>query len=129
MLRLLAIFTKPRIVVTHEEFDQLKIEFESKGYRFCPKTSVTSVQFTKIFVFDNGIKYCLTWYVTTVPGDVLPWCGIYEPKHTYHCMMITGERIHITIESDVFDISDAEEKANQLYKTNLFKPFETFKTK
>lgn len=96
--------------------ETIKKEFEERGYSFYQSIG----QFQKIVVYDNGIKYCLTWYFHTEN------CHIFGEKDTYYCMMITGDRIKIEFSQEVLNIEDIENKANQLYTNYPFTPFQDF---
>lgn len=104
-------------VIPQEELQKI---FADNGYRICKPTSVTPEQFTKNVLGNGGISYALTWYVTTED------CHKFGTKTTYSCMFITGEWIYLTINREVLDIGDVEKVASDLFKTGLFKQFETF---
>lgn len=103
--------------MTQEELHQ---QFGDRGYRICKNTAVTPEQFTKNVLGNGGVSYALTWYVTTED------CHKFGTKTTYRCMFITGEWIHLTINREILDIGEVETVASNLFKTGLFKPFETF---
>ena len=102
------------------DIEKLRETFEPVGYKFSPKTPCSPDQFMKTILGSDGISYCLTWYVTEWKHEV------YGDKITYHCMLITGSRIHITIDDDILDIPKTEKIASSLFKTNLLLPFQKF---